>query len=141
MAENDHCEKCKDGEQDVIVHCLWECCEIQNFLRIVLQDGVDWTGRDTPISMHEYLFGIEGNSWVGLNQYLLEAKMFIFYSWKPDEHIDISLKRFHCQVRRVIKTEKFIMSSQNKDRDRFTDKWEHFGNIYQIFGPDEQEVW
>ena len=106
--------------------------------------------------MVEYLFGLDEEDSEGINHYLLEAKIFIFYNWREKvrqadeeqeaedtETTQAKLVRFHCRVRRVIKTEKQIATNiygNEKRRESFYKKWEKFSDIYQIFGPDDIEI-
>ena len=154
VLENNICGKCQDGEVDSIMHSLWECVSIQPFLTQVLRNINTWTGRE--VDMVDFLFGLDEPHSEGINHYALEAKMFTFYNWKEKvereeedeevvdrETIQSKLIRFHCKVRRVIKTEKHIavnMYSTDDRREKFYEKWENFCEIYQIFGPDNLEV-
>ena len=100
--------------------------------------------------MEEYLFGVSGTDYDGINHYLLEAKIF-FYNWQVEraiaedeqnridnEETESKLTRFHCFVRRVIKTEKGIALGSHcpKKLENFYQKWGNFGEVYQIYGPD-----
>ena len=77
--------------------------------------------------MLEYLFGLDVADSEGINHYLLEAKLFIFYNWKEKvgrgeeeqeaedtETTQAKVTRFHCKVRQVIKSEKYIATNQGK---------------------------
>ena len=70
--------------------------------------------------------------------------MFIFYNWPEEaEDVNISITRFHCRVRRVIKIEKkiaFSVHCTNDSQEKFIQKWEDFSEVYQIHGPDTYEV-
>ena len=57
VLENNICGRCQDGEEDSIMHGLWECVTIQPFLTIVLRNINTWTG--TELDMLDFLF------WVG----------------------------------------------------------------------------
>ena len=67
-------------ETDHISHRLWDCICIRPFLETILQDVVNWTNTAQDITKVEYLFGMDGLNCDGINHFILEAKMFIFYS-------------------------------------------------------------
>ena len=83
-------------------------------------------------------------------------KLFVFYNWKEKvgrgeeeqeeedtESIIAKVARFHCKVRQVIKSEKYIATNlyrTDNSGELFYTKWEKFTDIYQIYGPDNLEV-
>ena len=151
VLDSNKCTKCEDEEVDTIIHCLWDCSRIQQFLTRVLENITTWNDREENITMEEYLFGVSCTECDGINHYLLEAKMFIFYNWiveretaenaenrVDNEETESKMTRFHCIVRRVIKTEKHIALGSHcpKKLENFYQKWGNFGEVYQIYGPD-----
>ena len=56
VLDSNSCDKCEEGELDVITHCLWECSSLQPFLRKILKNIKDWTGRIEDITMHSVTF-------------------------------------------------------------------------------------
>ena len=73
---------------------------------------------------------------------MLEAKMFIFYSWE-EENVENTISKFHSIVRWLIKTEKHLASNISSSTTAcgfFYQKWEKFGEVYQIFGPYDYEI-
>ena len=87
--------------------------------------------KSNTVTMKQYLFGLSKGDNDGANQYLLEAKMFIFYSWPEEaENLAITLTRFHCRVRRVIKVEKKIALSDYCTNDSKEKFFGHKGNVF-----------
>ena len=102
--------------------------------------------------MEEFLFGINEVDSVGTNHYLLEAKIFVFYNWvvrdleigeEDEENWRDKIIRFHSKVWRIIKSEKHIATDYfctAGNRENFYNKWGPFGEIYQIFGPENVTI-
>ena len=86
--------------------------------------------------MEEYLFGLFGADVDGINHFLIETKLFVFYSWKENEPPEARLARFYSIVRRVIMTEKKLAKTSIK-YDIFAEKWKFFTEIYDFRGPDD----
>ena len=141
VLDNDRCVKCQDEEQDTIVHCLWDCPSIQQFLSQILRNIVNWTGIE--VGMTEYLFGNPGKDNTGVNHYLLQAKMFLFYEWSMEGHRDEpvhdKITRFHCKVRKTIIVEKDF-AIKNSKWETFLEKWQNFEDIYVLLGPDNFQI-
>ena len=134
VCDSDECLRCLE-ESDGIVHCLWECKEIVSFLQTILQSLRKWSNYHGHISMEEYLFGINWVEGDGINHFLIETKLFIFYSWKENELLEARLEHLYSIVRGVIKTEKKLATSPLK-YDIFVEKWKFFTEIYDFRGPD-----
>ena len=85
--------------------------------------------------MEEYLFGINWVEGDGINHFLIETKLFIFYSWKENELLEARLEHLYSILRGVIKTVKKLANSPLK-YDIFVEKWKFFTEIYDFRGPD-----
>ena len=85
--------------------------------------------------MENYLFGLDKKEMDGLNHYVLEAKIFVFYSWIGGESTEGMIGRFHKAIMRVINIEKQNCNGE-VSRERFTQKWGKFTEIYDFRGPD-----
>ena len=55
------------------------------FLNNILKMVRKWTSQTQDISMVDYLFGMKGVDFEGINHFLIEVKLFIFYSWKETD--------------------------------------------------------
>ena len=128
------CLKC-NVKPDFIVHKLWSCTAIQHFIRTILNGASEWTSRENNISMVDYLFGIDDFNCEGLNHFLLEAKIFIFYSYMENESTEINVTHFYAHIKKLIITEKTIALKSSK-YDQFAEKWAPFIEIYNFHGPD-----
>ena len=135
IIDSDTCSRCFE-ESDCIVHCLWDCREIIEFLKTIFQQIKDWSNYPRSISMEEYLCGLFGADVDGINHFLIETKLFVFYSWKENEPPEARLARFYSIVRRVIMTEKKLAKTSIK-YDIFAEKWKFFTEIYDFRGPDD----
>jgi hypothetical protein len=71
--------------------------------------------------MVDYLFGINGEKHLGLNQLLLELKKSIFYNANEFATCDAFCEHFICQARFLIIQEKQIALKINK-LDNFSSK-------------------
>ena len=111
-----------------------------------------WTGREESVTMEEFLFGLNEVDCVGTNHYFLEAKVFMFYNWVvgdledgevDEEDVEVKMIRFHSKIRKIIKSEKHIATDffcTDANREKFYNKWGLFGEIYQIFGPENINI-
>ena len=97
----DLCSRCGE-EKDTIVHRLWECEKIVQFLDHILNEVKAWISGQTRIDMVEFLFGSDGIESEGTNHFFLEAKLFLFYDYLENENLVSMIKRFYNKVRAVI---------------------------------------
>ena len=96
VSDSDLCERCQI-ETDTIIHRLWECEKIVDFLEILLDSEANWVNRGRRITLREYLFGVHDNT--GVNHFWLEVKMFLFYNWNSGENVEITCNRFKNKLR------------------------------------------
>ena len=89
--------------------------------------------------MMDFLFGIHGCQYNGVNHILLELKKFLFYDWKPDICVDELCAKFRLRIIKIIIKEKNIYLVSNRIHEFYT-KWEHFKYIYDFRGPDVQII-
>ena len=85
--------------------------------------------------MEEFLFGIGGGGDEGLNLFLLECKIFLFYDYKVTDSTKRNIDRFYHNIRKLIMKEKKIARGKT-GYERFVNKWSHFTTIYDFRGPD-----
>ena len=78
--------------------------------------------------MKNYLFGFQGDKYLGLNHILLESKKFIFYNWEENVRVEQLLERFKRRIMHLIIKEKTIALGRN-NFDTFRIKWEKFTKI------------
>ena len=64
--------------------------------------------------MRKYLFGFQGNNFLGLNHVLLELKEFIFYYIEENERVEQLLERFTRRIMHLIIKEKMIALGADK---------------------------
>ena len=91
------------------------------------------------ISILDYLFGIQGEKYLGINHFLLELKKTIFYSSTADLDSSTFCEQFYNKIKTIIIKEKTI-ALNNEKFDRFCLKWENFTTIYDFRGPDIEIV-
>ena len=85
--------------------------------------------------MKNYLFGFQGNKFLGLNHVLLELKKFTFYNWEENVRVEQLFERFKRRIMHLLIKEKMTALSLDKF-DTFMIKWENFTEIYDFLGPD-----
>ena len=85
--------------------------------------------------MEEFLFGMGGEGDQGLNLFLLECKIFLFYNHKETDSTQRNVDRFYHNVRKLILKEKKIVRGKT-GYERFANKWSNFTQIYDFRGPD-----
>ena len=134
VADSDLCEKCNE-ERDTILHRLWECQHIIPFLHPILADVKNWVDRQEDFSVEEFLFGIGAGGQEGLNLFLIECKLFLFYDYKVADSVKCNTDRFYHKVRKLILKEKHIARGKT-GYERFVNKWSNFTPIYDFRGPD-----
>ena len=130
--DTDICQRCFE-ETDTIIHKLWECQKVTDFLVYFLEKEAQWLNRTSTINMTEFLFGIDGE--VGANHFWLELKLFLFYNWKGNENTATMISRFKNKLLKVIFLEK-QMARGEQTYHIFVNKWEKFTEIYDFRGPD-----
>jgi hypothetical protein len=139
VKDSNICDNC-NTECDTIVHRLYDCEKIVPILLWIFnffQNECNY--QYGIISMVDYLFGINGEKHLALNQLLLELKKSIFYNVNEFATCDAFCEHFICQTRSLIIKEKQIALKNNK-LDNFFTKWEHFIMIYDFRGPDAHPI-
>ena len=89
--------------------------------------------------MVKYIFGIQGQEFLGLNHILLELKKEIFYNWRENVGVDAFLESFKLKIKHLMIKEKQIAIS-GTDFESFVEKWKNYCEIYDFFGPDCQII-
>ena len=97
----------------------------------------DECGVTIDIGLIQYLFGISGSKYLGLNHVLLELKKTIFYSWDSNIENNAFCQQVKNNIKKIIIKEKSIMLKNNQ-YEEFDTKWDKFVSIYDFRGPDLQ---
>ena len=126
------CERCQI-ETDTVVHRLWDCETLIDFLTIFTEKEAEWTNRRGKINLRDYLFGEQNE--IGRNHFWLEIKLFIFYNWKSEENIVTTCNRFKNKLKNTIILEKQMVKG-DLGYEQFVNKWKDFTEIYDFRGPD-----
>ena len=87
--------------------------------------------------MKQYLFGFQGNKFLGLNHVLLELKKYIFYNFEENVGVLQLFERFKRRIMHLIIKEKMV-ALKDGNYETFRVKWENFTEIYDFYGPDIQ---
>ena len=114
---------------------LTHCPIIAPFLSKALDFFVNECKASNQISELDYLHGIYGRGFEGLNSALLELKKFIFYNFSSEKSMNLQFSIFLSRLRRIILCDKRYYVSNNKS-SLFYEKWRDFSPVYQIYGPD-----
>ena len=138
VKDSDLCSRCL-VEVDTVFHSTWSCERIAPFIAhlVVFLKTKCTVGVD--INMRNYLFGFQGNKFLGLNHILLESKKFIFYNWEENVRVEQLFERFKRRIMHLIIKEKMIALGVDKF-DTFISKWENFTEMYDFLGPDCQII-
>ena len=130
------CQKC-ELEFDSIEHSLYSCSEIVHIIATFIKFLTDECGVTIDIGLIQYLFGISGSKYLGLNHVLLELKKAIFYSWDSNIENNAFCQQVNNNIKKIIFKEKSIMLKNNQ-YEEFDTKWDKFVSIYDFRGPDLQ---
>ena len=97
---NYYCSRCLSStnnfsfERDNISHNLFSCPIIAPFLSKALDFFVNECKASNQISELDYLLGIYGRGFEGLNSALLELKKFIFYNFSSEKSMNLQFSIF-----------------------------------------------
>ena len=91
------------------------------------------------ITMKQYLFGFQGNKFLGLNHVLLELKKYIFYNFEENVRVIHLFERFQRRIMHLIIKEK-IIALKTESFESFRVKWGNFTEFYDFYGPDCQVI-
>ena len=128
------CVRC-NWETDTILHQLWEFEKVVLLIQSILAEAQTWENWHEQIKVEDYLFGIEEVGCEGLNHFLLELKIFIFYDFVENEGLQLTIDRFYNKIRRLIIKEKHIARGEIR-YERFVEKWQNYTQVYDFRGPD-----
>ena len=131
----DHC----NIERDSIVHRLYDCEKLTYITNTIFDFLKSNCCYPNTISIIDYLFGIQGEKYLGYNHFLLELKKTIFYSSTADLDSLTFCDQFYNKIKTIIIKEKIIALNNGKF-DQFCLKWENFSTIYDFRGPDIEIV-
>ena len=136
VKETSVCQKC-ELEFDSIEHSLYSCSEIVHIIATFIKFLTDECGVTIHIGLIQYLFGISGSKYLGLNHVLLELKKAIFYSWDSNIENNAFCQQVKTNIKKIIIKEKSSMLKNNQ-YEEFDTKWDKFVSIYDFRGPDLQ---
>ena len=89
--------------------------------------------------MKNYVFGFQGQEYLGLNQIILQLKKEIFYNWRENVSVVTFFGNVKPKIVHIIVKEKQIALSRDKF-DNFEEKWQKFCDIYDFRGPHCQII-
>ena len=138
VKENNTCDHCSI-ERDSIVHRLYDCEKLVYIICTAFDFLQTECNYPNPISIIDYLFGIQGAKYLGHNHFLLELKKTIFYSTTADLISPTFFEQFYNKIKTIIIKEKQL-SLENGHFKPFCAKWESFSKIYDFRGPDIEIV-
>ena len=138
VKDSNICDRCQ-LEFDSVCHSLYDCEKVVPIISNIFSLIIDNCRAIENINMTDYLFGIHGCQFDGVNHVLLELKKFLFYDWKIDVSVDDLCANFVLLIIKIIIKEKKIYQTSN-NINRFYSKWEKFKHIYDFRGPDIQII-
>ena len=136
VADSDTCLRC-NLERDTIIHRLWECEKVVPFLRQILTNLNNLEITREELRVEEFLFGTDGLGVQGVNHFILECKIFLFYDYEWKDPVNVNVDKFYRSIKRTIIKEKEIARGKTR-YDKFENKWKNFTSIYDFRGPDPQ---
>merc|ERR1711954_1015 len=138
VKENYTCDNCFI-ERDSIVHRLYDCEKLVYIINTAFNFLQTECNYPSPISIIDYIFGIQGARYLGHNHFLLELKKTIFYSSPADLDSPTFCDQFYNKIKTLIIKEKKL-SLKNGQFNQFCKKWESFSKVYDFRGPDIEIV-
>ena len=137
VKDSELCSRCP--EIDTVQHSTWSCGTIAPFISYAVVFLKTKCKVEVDINMKQYLFGFQGNKFLGLNHVLLELKKFIFYNFEENVRVVQLFERFKRRIMHLIIKEKLLAIKDGK-YETFKVKWENFTEIYDFYGPDCQVI-
>ena len=135
VKDSELCSRCL--EIDTVEHSIWSCGTIAPFISHAVVFLNSKCKVEVDINMKQYLFGFQGNKFLGLNHVLLELKKYIFYNFEENVGVLQLFERFKRRIMHLIIKEKMV-ALKDGNYETFRVKWENFTEIYDFYGPDIQ---
>ena len=91
VKESEICSRCL-VEIDTVLHSTWSCDQIVPLISCVIVFLTTKCTVGVDINLRKYLFGFQGNNFLGLNQFLLELKKILFINFEENVRLNNYLK-------------------------------------------------
>ena len=137
VKDSELCSRCL--EIDTVQHSIWSCGTIAPFISYVVVFLNTKCTVGVDINMKQYMFGFQGNKFLGLNHVLLELKKYIFYNFEENVGVAQLFERFNRRIMHLMIKEKMLALSAG-NYEIFRVKWENFTEIYDFYGPNCQVI-